>query len=521
MNSQNILLWENHGYNPYDVFLALLKSRRKKFSFIEFLWVLCPAWDYIIFVASGVPFLKKLDFLTADRCISWGIIAAGATLAVMMFFYATSVPIHSRLRGDAFEYMVIASGFSSVSDAFAYVGYRTYGFPLFLYTIKAVASPAGPDDWVAIASYYQFILHLCACAFFYAAFLKGIFQKAGLPRITAPAVAAALMAYPALVTYTTIPLTDTFCADLLMLAAAAYSAGRSAARRTALILCCICGLLLGYAVMVRPSFGVAVAAFYCALFLGFIADQKWRSQIIGTALMTAATLVLILPTMKSVWDEYGSVGLQDKAFVERSGLSMQIGLSSVRVYWSGKYVSYDAAPGIRDPYLEKTYREKCAVDSVASLTACLLSEPQALPLYFGKKALALFDVPHLQPYAVDLTPAWFVPLERIFGVAAFCGFISLFIMAGSHLLQHSSKHTWIGLPWAALVLTLMLLHTLLHVEGRYGLPAVPFSIPSLFLGFAAARQAGRRFFGWWFLAISVSAACFVYQVNNWDSVTPS
>lgn len=473
--------------------------------------------------------MKKPDFYTAarrfaksERCISWLILAAGVILGAVLFSYAVSIPMSSRIRGDAYVYMMIANRFSSLRDAFTYVGDRTYGFPLFLYLVKAAASPATLGEWVAMASYCQFLLHVCACLFFYAAFLKEKFHKTGLPVIAAPAITAALLAYPALVTYTTTPLTDTFCADLLMLAAAAWSASRKKKARPAIvfIFCGACGLLLGYAVMVRPVLIISVAAFYVASFYDLMMNKKWRAEAARTVVMTVAALCLILPAMWNVWEAQGGIGLQDKGFVQKSVHgSMQIGLSAVRVYWSNKNPSQNPLPGIRDPYLDEVYGKKCTVDSASSLVLCLLSQPQALPLYFAKKTIGLFDAPHLQPYAVDLTSDWFVPLERVFGTAAFCGFISLIIMTGAHLFS-GLRPAWIELPWAVLVLIFILCHTLMHIEGRYGFPVVPFCLPSFFLGFAGARQAGRRFYLWWLLTIFIAAGCFIYQIYSWDSIVP-
>jgi hypothetical protein len=454
--------------------------------------------------------------------MAWGILAAGAVLAVLLFSYATSVPMSFRVRGDAFGYMRTADGFSSLRDAFSYVGDRTYGFPLFLYVVRELSSPVTLWDWVAATSYFQFSIHIVACLFFYAAFLKGLFREAKLPAVAAPAAGALLLCYPALVMYTTVPLADTFCTDLLMMAAAARSASRKAVRpANAFLLCGICGLLLGYIVLARPSFGPAVLAFYGVSFCSLVFNKEWRVRGGETALMSMAALVLILPVMWHVWESDGSIGLQNEAFVEKSvAVSMQSGLSSVRVFWSGQYESQEPIPGIKDTYLDEVYGKKCSVDSVASLALCLFSQPQALPLYFGKKTIALFDVPHIQPYAVDLSPGWFVPLERIFGAAAFCGLVSLLIMAGLHLLS-GPRPVWIGLPWTVLVLTLLLLHTLLHIEGRYGFPVVPFCLTALFLGFAGARQAGRKFYIRWLLAVLVAAVCFMYQTYSWDFVAPS
>ena len=444
-------------------------------------------------------------------------------LAALLFSYAGSIPLPFRVHGDASDYMIIADRFLSLGDAFNYVGNRTYGYPLFLYIINAMGVPDGREEWVSQISYCQFVIHLCACMAFYTAFLKDLFQRSKLPDVVAPFVAAALMAFPSLVTYTTVPLTDTFCADILMMAAAVHSMGhRYAGGQATFILSVACGVLLGYAVLVRPSLGLGVIAFYGVEFYGlFLNRKKWRSPAVKSLLMVMATLTLILPAMWNVWEMQGTVGLQNKDFVQVSVHdSMQRGLSAVRVYWPAGDATQDPLPGVRDPYLDAVYGEECTVDSVFSLATCLLSQPHALPAYFVKKSIAIFDVPHIQPYALELTPDWFVPLERVFGTVSFCGLISVLVMICSRS-SGRQKSPWIGGEWVALVLALTLLHSLLHIEGRYSFPLVPFLLPSLFLGFSAARKAGRRFYMGWLLSIFVAGMCFVYQVSIWDTLPPT
>src|SRR3954469_21515847 len=102
------------------------------------------------------------------------LLAAGMTGAAVLYSYAALLPLRFRLGFDAVEYLSIARGFRSLHDVFSYVAFRTYGFPLFLYFIKAVFHPESEAAWVAEASAGQFLFHIIACLAFYAFFLKKI-----------------------------------------------------------------------------------------------------------------------------------------------------------------------------------------------------------------------------------------------------------------------------------------------------------------------------------------------------------
>jgi len=232
-------------------------------------------------------------------------------------------------------------------------------------------------------------------------------------------------------------------------------------------------------------------------------------------------MLIILPALLNGQEAYGTPALQNPAFQKACTLvSMRCGLYSVRVFWSFKHFASLPLPGIRDPFLSETYGpSEQEVDSPRSLVVCLFSKPGALPFYIGKKTIALFDEPHLHPYLVDETPPWFSELQRGFGAAAFCGFITLLMTLLSHPFL-KLKPVWIGLPWATFVVLTIMVHGVMHVEGRYGFPAIPLSLVSLFLGFQELRRRNPVVFGCWIVVMLVAAGMFIYQVHAWDRVTP-
>lgn len=136
---------------------------------------------------------------------------------------------------------------------------------------------------------------------------------------------------------------------------------------------------------------------------------------------------------------------------------------------------------------------------------------------FREKVDRAFRCAHLQPYAVDSTPGWFAPIQRGFQILAFCGFVSLVGLCLGQVFLNKDG-VGLSLPWAGFVAGLLFLHSLMHVEGRYGFPAVPFSIMALVLAFSASRNAGPVYFRAWAAVMAISAAVFLWQVYSWDAV---
>ena len=452
------------------------------------------------------------------KALPWLILAMGAIFGLAVFVFGSSLPINQRVSGDAVGYLAIASRFRTLGDAFAFAGQRTYGFPLFIHCAfwaRAALGVSGLVHWLSWLCGILFLIHLGACLWFYKFFLRGKFQKVGLPDGASAVAAAMLMAFPALVSHTTIPLTDTFSVDLLMIAAGLLSMAKGSLHPLALPQSTLCGLLLGYAVMVRPSFWPAVAAFFACDFLGALRASNRQRLISAVAL--AGMLAVILPALETGRSAFGTPCLQSPEFVKSSSAGcMQAGLSAVRVFWSAKKGSdQEPLPGVRDPYLAKKFKDTKSIESLGGLLAYLSTSPLASLLYFGKKLIALFDEPYLQPYAVDQTPNWFTLAQRVFEVAAFCGFSAMlfWIVAGPLL-----KLEWelLPLPWIGLVMVLLLTHSIMHIEGRFGFAVIPFSIAALFLGYGQARKAGGRVFIAWSGTMILAAIVFVWQVLAWD-----
>ncbi len=423
-----------------------------------------------------------------------------------------------KLYGDALEYMTIAGHYKTWRDPFTYIGNRTtYGYPLLLFIIKSLCHPQGFDAWIKSVIHFQIFFHVFSCVVFYIFFLRRLFSKAGLPAIAALAAGAALMADPVLIINTAIPQTDTFAMDLLMINATIFASCRKAERPVDFIMLFLNGLLMAYAVLVRPSsFGFSLIAFYIAGLLKLFIDRELRGpKGAGLVIMAFTSLAVILPSMIHVWQVEHSFSLFDTSFMQDNlHRALQNGLSLVRAEFGLKWLhkSHADMPGVHDPYLYKVYGSRCRVFSLMSWSECLLSRPQAIPVFFVKKVTALFDDP--------LLPSNMRELERLFEVFYFCGFISLIIMTGMHLFPSAPKPVWPGFQWTGFLLTLLAIHSIVQIESRYGFALKPFCLASLFLGYAAAKNSGKRGYRWWLAAMIVAGVFFLYQIFSWDKVPP-
>lgn len=464
--------------------------------------------------------MKIVQKFTSDDFYSYIVLMLAFCIAFIFYRYGLSFPEGSRIGTDAWDYFVIASGFNSIPHAMSYVGNRTYGFPLFLYIIKIIFSPIDLNDWAVKASYVQFSIHTLTILSFYYFFIKKLFQKISTNnKFFTAIIAGVIIVYPPLVIYTSLPLSDTFCADLIIVAAIFYfSLDTVKKTRYIVILAFLCGLILGYAVLVRPSFWPPIMAFYFGILIELFANIKnWNKNLFKFIVVAFGTSILILPTMRNLWNQEHTIGIQKSAhFKNEKNITLHDGLAGVRIMWSTFHPSPKYHPGIYDPLLKKVYYDQCVINTVSDWSNCLLSKPLFIPIYFWKKTLSLFDAPNLQPYLTDFTPKWFTPIERIFGMLSFCGFISFIIILMNNFFFKKNEIRLLTWPIILFVISFILLHAIGHVEGRFVFAAIPFLITILFLGFMIAKKSNKTFLTIWTCAMVISNKRF-HQLNfNWQ-----
>ena len=450
----------------------------------------------------------------------WPWLAAGLGVAVPWFVYVCSVGLPNRVRGDAIAYLRVAANARSTADVLGYAGDRTLGFPAFLYAIRMpfeLVSALGPETlgaFVNVVAIVLFAIHVASSVAFFSRMREMVRVSLGVP--LHPAALALLVAYPGLVAYTTVPLTDTLAADLMMVGAVLCVPPATAARSWRLGRAAGAGLLLGALVLVRPSALTTTGAFLLAA----LAQALWKDR------GRAATLALSITLWSGLvgWQvhtcarAYGEVCLLDPAATRKAlAESVSWGTTSARHYWSRHSDDVEGRVTVPDPLLTRVLGQRCRARTLVGrdgILGCILAEPISYPLLVLKKSIGLFDSYQLQPYAVDVTPRWARLASRPFGALAFAGFTA--VVGWLALLLR-------GAPTSPLVIVLSapVVHVawqaLFHVEPRYGLAAVPFSLVMLV---ATAQYLPRLARAWRVavaIALIVAGLVFLAQTSSWDA----
>ena len=147
---------------------------------------------------------------------------------------------------------------------------------------------------------------------------------------------------------------------------------------------------------------------------------------------------------------------------------------------------------------------------------CTFSRPLYLPVYLGKKVIAVFDHLFLQPYAADVTPAWAMDYGRVFSALSFAGFF----LAAALFLYFS----WRRMGWEALALALpittLAFQLPMHAEARYSFPVVPISLVAAVWLLQRSFKLGRAQAAVCMLVLGVLGGTFFVQTHYWDLDDP-
>ena len=451
----------------------------------------------------------------------WPWLAAGVSVAVPWFLYVCSVGLPNRVRGDALAYLRMAVNARSLADVLGYVADRTPGFPAFLYAIRGpfeLVSPLGPETlaaFVNVVAVVLFAIHVVSSVIFFFRMREIVRPSLGAP--LHPAALALLVAYPGLVAYTTVPLTDTFAADLMMVGVVLCVPPAAASRSRTLARGAGAGLLLGALVLVRPSALVTTAAFLLAA----LVPTPWRNrrQASPLALSIAVWASVVGWQVHTCAQAHGEACLLDPAATRKAlAESVSWGTTSARHYWSRHSNDAEGRVTVTDPLLTRVLGGgACQAQALVGrngILACLLAKPISYPLLVLKKSIGLFDSYQLQPYAVDVTPRWARLASRPFGALAFAGFVAA--IGWLALLLRTA-------PTSPLVVVLSVpvvqvaWQALFHVEPRYGLAAVPFALVMAVATAQCLPRLARAPRAAVAIVLIVAAAGFLAQTSSWDA----
>jgi hypothetical protein len=406
----------------------------------------------------------------------------------------------------------------SLADVLGYAGERTLGFPLFLYLVRGAIGLVGAvsvETFVDVVCGVLLLVHVASSVLFFSSVRTLIERELGW-RLH-PAALVLLLAYPALVAYTAVPLTDTLATDGLMLAVCALERAESAAATgPRLAWSTATGVALAAVVLLRPAAIVPCAVLVVAGVIRAVVTRAGRGIVASAAV---AFVVLVGLHASNCARAYGTVCLTEPQATERAvAESVGRGVTSARHYWSSHSSEPDGRVVTPDPLLAATLGADCHPTTLLGahgMLACLVSHPLVLLPFFTKKAVGLFDSYYLQPYAVDVTPRWARLASRPFGALAFAGFVATW-----GWLVAAVRHRRLGglLP---LVLLVPLAHvgwqSLFHVEPRYGLPAVPFALVGLVLAVQALAGLPPRSRALLGAGLACAAVLSLVQTHWWDA----
>ncbi len=418
------------------------------------------------------------------------------------------------VAADAVSYATISNSFSSIWEALRYAGDRTFGFPFFLYLIKIIFSVFGdltPETLHRVQSLTLFSIHSASSIYFFLE-LRKHFHESNI--LIHPLFVLILLIHPGLISHTSVLLTDTLMTDLLMIIVALILRSKIHSPKSGIIGGLFTGILLGWAIAIRPFFIVSFFAFLALTILFSFKDFKKILLFFIPATLAAA--LALLPASLQCRNLYGKFCLQNPEFASYSvSTSLQLGLDSYRTYWSMRSALPSQIVTPKDELLESAYKDACDVSRISGpkeWIECTFSKPLLLPTYGIKKIIALFDHFILQPYAADVTPAWVRVYSRVFSSFAFGGF---FLLLWQIFYFFRNTNTQKALALSLPTLTL-LFQIPMHVEGRYSFAVLPlcyFAAIYTIQKSSLEKPRSRMILAACFFVV---CGVFILQVNAWD-----
>ena len=280
------------------------------------------------------------------------------------------------------------------------------------------------------------------------------------------------------------------------------------------------GLLLGYAITVRPAYGPGIMAM-----LVTYAVLK-RSLHVGATALT--TFLYLAPTLLLCHSQFGVFSVQAPATFSPLH-SAQMGFRGARVLWFRPELAEGTdLPILSDPFLRGHFFDACKLESIlgwgdSSLVGCLLSRPLDSLVFFGKKWIGLFDQFQLQPYAETITPSWYTWISRCSAALALWGeFILLYLGVRWGLRWLKDQKMPQTDPLLAMMVAFVAITTLsqllLHVENRYSLVWIPYCVVALVWRVSRLSQDHTRA-RWTSLGVGAAiVAVYFVQVLAWDAL---
>lgn len=440
----------------------------------------------------------------------------------LWFLFNARLPgvYRGQLIYDAIFYTDVARTLS-IGEALTRYDYRPLGYPLFLRAHLFLFQTFGlamPSDWIWIhlSLLTVFILFVCASYFLYYSFLR---RGVGLHRVAL----YLLLLYPGLVASAALTMTDTFATVLVMVMAGCLLRLEWKVDRSNLLLAGAIGLLAGWLVITRPPHYVVVPA-VLAVSLGIgvaVSICRWSWVFLLPVVAIVFCALIAAPRLFACYERSHTLCFVTPTDFERYlRNSLEVSKTGARIYGvshldgNGKLHAYQVA--VPDPLFVSRFG--CVLGDSPNLRGlfdCYARNVHYLPVYFGKKLIALFDNYHLNTFAAAVTTWWQIVVNRFFGVVVWVGFLGVVGLGVGQLLRRQLDLRFsLLLLYGFIYLGSILL--VAHIEARYGFPLVPFSLFFFVAIFQWMDRARRSQAATAMATCLLAVVVFLWQVNAWD-----
>lgn len=397
-------------------------------------------------------------------------IALVLAIGIAHAFYARSLAYPSDY--DAKNYLAIATDLArgGLFAKFYYSELRSYGYPLFLWTLKEVADVLRVP-WGLVIFETQLALYAGATLF-----VRSRLAKVSLP-VARIVLVATLLNVVALV-YVADTLAESLSLVLLLVAAGCWVHLYAGGSR-GLVAVALGSLALGAAVVVRPANVFALPVWAVAgLALASLRGWNARQRVLATL---TATLVITLPLLPQFANNVRHYSRWTPLVAASLGRNQQI--------WGIAYLKYATAlPPIALPsvFYLNPYAEGRPVDEARPL-AWYVEHPGAGAATLGLHIFGMLDQDLLFTYARDLDPWYRRPLGIVtHGAIALAG-LGLVLLASRA--RRDRGHRAIFVALSTFLAAYAALHATTAVEMRFGLPVLVVAGP---LAVWFVRESRRR-----------------------------
>jgi hypothetical protein len=397
-------------------------------------------------------------------------VLAGLLFGSIFFCFCLLVPDHFRgvTFGDSADYMAYSRG--PLSQIFQHSNHRLFGYPFFLGIFRHLIGAPNDNSFLSAAMTAQLV-----AAFGSSLLLVYALRKADL-KVPAFAIALLLM-HPALISMSTIAMTDSLTSSLFSTVIALSTLIVSSQRWLVLK-----ALLLGLSLSVSLSFRPSMLP-YCALIPvvvgGSLVLKAWRAaeqrarivRLLSVLFAFYAIGFLPIYTVLRVncYRAHNEQCVMPNKELNR-GMHTSFGFalvfSRVDIFFRMDGVPVDGST--QDQVFPLGSCQLSKEEPTQSYLSCYLKNWKLVPLHLSRRLIGVLDHRHLNLYAGLYTPEWVFISNRLFSAMGFVGVVFCLVLYIRCLLnKQPGVHFLLPLIYTAVQVNF-------HPEARYMFPVVGF-----------------------------------------------